>query len=342
MATISLHHVKASLEGCRRQGKSDRDLLTRAGINPATIDSNVSRIHTEQVGRLFRLIQQELNDEFMGFTKNPCKYGAFSTLCDLTSHCHTLGELLEKAVDLYNLLTSDLKMALVVTEHVTEFSFTFTDPTLDDQHFLAEFLLVIWHRFPSWYIGEAIRLRETHFVHPAPSHYKELKIMFPGTLRFNRRNNCLVFDTSYLQKPLLRKVRELDNYLSNYPLDMMTIPGVDGSVEAQVERRLASHRADNLIFLKAEQVADEMGVGKVTLYRKLQREGTSYQRIKDNIRREKSIELLTQHDLSVDRISEIIGFSEARSFTRAFRTWTGLSPRQYRTLYSEDQKEHEY
>jgi AraC-like DNA-binding protein len=71
------------------------------------------------------------------------------------------------------------------------------------------------------------------------------------------------------------------------------------------------------------------------LYRKLQLEGTSYQKIKDNIRRERSIELLVQHDLSVDNISEIIGFSEARSFTRAFRTWTGLSPRQYRTLHSQ-------
>lgn len=339
MATISLHHVNASLEGCCRQGVNDRALLTRAGINPVSIDSDVGRIHTEQVGRLFRLIQQELNDEFMGFTKSPCKYGAFATLCDLTRHCQTLGELLEKSVVLYNLITSDLKMTLSITEHAAKFSFTFTDPTLDDQHFLAEFLLVIWHRFPSWYIGEAIRLREIHFAHHSPAHHKELKIMFPGRLRFNQPNNCLIFDTSYLQKPLLRKERELDMFLSNHPLDMMTIPGVDGSLEARVERLVANHHSGNLVFPKAEKIAYEMGMGKVTLYRKLQHEGTSYQRIKDNIRRERSIELLEKNDLSVDRISEIIGFSEARSFTRAFRTWTGLSPRQYRTLSSQNKKE---
>jgi AraC-like DNA-binding protein len=332
MATISSHHVKASLTGYRRQGGNDRALLARAGINPAALSSPQDRIHTDQVGRLFRLIQQELDDEFMGFTENPCKYGAFSTFCTLTSHCRTLGELLEHAVDLYNLLTDDVTMSLSTSESQTELGFVFTTPALDSQHFMAEFLLVIWHRFPSWYIGEAIRLVETHFTCGSPAHHQELAVMYPGELHFNEQSNRLIFDSSYLKKTLIRKPQELEKFLHSYPQDIMTIPGIDGSVEAQVERHLAHHCTDALSFPGAQQLADEMGMGKVTLYRNLKQEGTSYQRIKDNIRRERSIELLTRDDLSVDSISEIIGFSEARSFTRAFRAWTGLSPRQYRKL----------
>ncbi len=337
MATISLHHVKASLTGYRRRGGHDRALLARAGINPAAINASKGRVHTDQVGRLFRLIQQELNDEYMGFTQNPCKYGAFATFCTLTTRCRNLGELLAHAVALYNLLTDDLAMSLDVSENAAELGFMLADPELDHQHFLAEFLLVIWHRFPSWYIGEAIRLNETHFMNSPPEHLNELEIMYPGEIRFNQRSCKLIFDALYLEKRLIRKPLELARFLDNYPQDIMTIPGADGSIEAKVERHLANHCTESLNFPNAQQIADEMGIGKVTLYRNLQQEGTSYQRIKDNIRRERSIELLSQDDMTIDAISEIIGFSEARSFTRAFRTWTGLSPRQYRKL-RQDQK----
>ncbi|MCB1667612.1 MAG: AraC family transcriptional regulator [Pseudomonadales bacterium] len=333
MATISLHHVNASLEGCRQHGINDLALLARAGINPTAITQNTGRIHTDQVGRLFRLIQQELNDEFMGFTRSRCKFGVFSTLCDLLSHCQVLGEVLRKAIDLYNLLTDDLTISLEISGNSAELSLVLTEPTLDHQHFLAEFLLVIWHRFPSWYIGEAIRLRETHFSHPPPAHRNELRIMFPGPLHFNQSSNRLVFDVGYLQKPLLRTAKEREVFLANYPVDIMTIPGADGSLEAQVERAIVASNTRRLEFLKAEQLADKMGIGKLSLYRGLQKEGTGFQRIKDNIRREVAIELLTQHDRSIDQISEIVGFSEPRSFTRAFRQWTGLSPRQYRTSH---------
>jgi len=332
MATISGHHVITSLNGYRRQGGNHRALLARAGINPTALESMKNRIHTDQVGRLFRLIQQEMSDEFMGFTENPCKYGAFATCCTLTERCRTLGELLENAIDLYNLLTNDISLHLDVVGKQAEFGFVLANPALDSQHFIAEFLLVIWHRFPSWYIGEAIRLYATHFMNPAPDHRDELAIMYPGELRFNQHSYRLLFDRSFLDKRLIRKPAELQQFLHNYPQDIMTIPGADGSLEAQVERRLANHCTDHLIFPAAQQIAGELGMGKITLYRNLQREGTSYQRIKDNIRRERSIELLSEDDLTIDKISEIIGFSEARSFTRAFRTWTGLSPRQYRKL----------
>ena len=75
MPTISRHHVDASLLGCLHRGIDAESLLTRAGINSNPSRSQpAGRVHTHQVGRLFRIIQQELNDEFMGFTQNPSKF----------------------------------------------------------------------------------------------------------------------------------------------------------------------------------------------------------------------------------------------------------------------------
>jgi AraC-like DNA-binding protein len=293
------------------------------------VEDTTHRVHTDQVARLFRLVQQELNDEFMGFTAQPCKYGIFSTVCDLVSHCKTLGELLEKVAHFYGLITDALQIQLNVQGHTAELSFNLQQPELDEGHFLTEFLMVIWHRFPSWYIAEAIRLRETHFIHPAPAHQDELRVMFPGNLSFQQARNSLFFDAQYLDKPLVRTPRELEVFLTEHPADIMTIPGEDNSLEAQIERVIMAINTEHLVFPRAENLARQMNISSLTLYRRLQQEGTSYQHIKDNIRREVAIDKLVKEGLSVDRVSEIVGFSEPRSFTRAFKHWTGLSPRNY-------------
>ena len=134
-------------------------------------------------------------------------------MSELVSRCGTLGELLEKAIDFYNLVSSDIPMALNVENGKAIFEFTMANPNRDPEHFMAEFWLVIWHRFPSWYIGEPIRLEETHFTFPVPEHKSELQIMFPSILRFNSPANRLIFDAHYLDKVLLRSDQELSQYL---------------------------------------------------------------------------------------------------------------------------------
>ena len=47
------------------------------------------------------------------------------------------------------------------------------------------------------------------------------------------------------------------------------------------------------------------------------------------MRRELAIKKLVIEKLSVEEVSEIVGFAEPRSFTRAFKHWTGLTPRNY-------------
>jgi len=329
IATISHHHVVTCLHSIQQRHWDHQVLLARAGINPAIVESSNDRVHTDQVARLFRLVQQTLDDEFMGFTSQPCKYGVFNLVCDLVKHCTTLGEMLEKVVEFYNLTTDTVHMELGYQDTSACLSFTLQKPELDVGQFMTEYLMVTWHRFPSWYIGEAIRLRETRFIHPPPAHRDEVRIMFPGNLLFNQPGNSLLFDRQYLDKPLVRSPRELEIFLANHPADIMTIPGEDNSLEAQIERVCLRSGGHRLAFPKAGALAKTLGITPLTLYRRLQREGTSYQKIKDNIRREIAIDKLVNEKRSVDEVSDIVGFEESRSFTRAFKQWTGLSPRNY-------------
>jgi AraC-like DNA-binding protein len=329
MATICNHHVISCMHGLRENNHPQQQALERAGINPTVMNNSSQRVHTDQVARLFKTVQETLDDEFMGFTQTHCKVGLFATMAELVSHCSTLGELLDKAIIFYNLVSNDIPMKLSRSQGNAVLSFQMTQPHLDPEHFMAEFWLVIWHRFPSWYIGQPIRLQETHFTFSSPQHRDELQIMFPSQLHFNRSANRLIFDAQYLDKPLVRSDQELETYVQNAPADVMTIPGSDSTLEAKIERIIGQRHPDRLVFAPIHQLAEELGISSQTLHRRLKESATSYQKIKDNLRREVAIQKLVNERLSVEQVADIVGFTESRSFTRAFKHWTGLTPREY-------------
>jgi AraC-like DNA-binding protein len=79
-----------------------------------------------------------------------------------------------------------------------------------------------------------------------------------------------------------------------------------------------------------ETMADELGLSHATLRRRLLEEGQSFQRIKDGLRRDMAIDLLTHSDKPITHIAIALGFAEPSAFHRAFRQWTGARPGEYR------------
>jgi AraC-like DNA-binding protein len=67
-----------------------------------------------------------------------------------------------------------------------------------------------------------------------------------------------------------------------------------------------------------------------SLRRRLQSEQTSYQAIKDEVRCEVAIDKLLHEDARVADLAELLGFTEASSFVRSFKSWTGHTPKSYR------------
>jgi AraC-like DNA-binding protein len=67
-----------------------------------------------------------------------------------------------------------------------------------------------------------------------------------------------------------------------------------------------------------------------TLRRKLKQEKTSFQDIKDQVRRDLAIYHLSQSKLGLDQIAQKVGFTETSTFHRAFKKWTGVTPGHYR------------
>ena len=67
-----------------------------------------------------------------------------------------------------------------------------------------------------------------------------------------------------------------------------------------------------------------------TIRRKLSAEGVNYQQLKDNLRSDLAMRLLNKSSVPIQEIARLLNFSEPRAFTRAFKQWTGHSPRHFR------------
>ncbi|NIZ15260.1 AraC family transcriptional regulator [Phaeobacter sp. HF9A] len=80
----------------------------------------------------------------------------------------------------------------------------------------------------------------------------------------------------------------------------------------------------------ADAVCRQMLMSKRTLYRHLAREDVSFQSILDETRTELALHYLRQEDISIEEISYLLAYSDANSFYRAFRNWTGQTPLQAR------------
>jgi AraC-like DNA-binding protein len=79
-----------------------------------------------------------------------------------------------------------------------------------------------------------------------------------------------------------------------------------------------------------EGVARQICTTVRTLNRKLNAEKTSFTQILDDVRCNLASEYLRTTKLSIDDISELVGFSDAANFRHAFRRWTGSTPARYR------------
>mgnify|MGYP003402765962 FL=1 len=326
--TVSLHVAQAMLERAHIAGHDRGTLLHEAGIPPALLDDPSSRLLPVQFANLMRALWRLSGDEFMGFTEQRSRVGTFPLMMHAALNAETLGEALRHGCHFYRVLTDEITLSLREQGDSARFVLRLRRPDLDTGHVLSETILLCWYRFACWLINRRILLSETTFDYATPAHVAEYHQLYPCPHHFGHTETSLVFDARLLSLPITRSRDELKALIRELPLGFFIKPVFQGSFGHRVRSRLLQGEGGELPALDAV-AADFFMTGR-TLRRKLLDEGTSFQEIKDGLRRDQAMTLLRQTALSIQIVAQQVGFREATVFIKAFRLWTGMTPGDYR------------
>lgn len=162
-------------------------------------------------------------------------------------------------------------------------------------------------------LPECVTDYEVYFAVPIETcgAYNEL-VLKPGIFDYSISSRCAELEQQAL-KALAEKAQLLNR---------------QQSVVSQISIWLSE--LDTLNDIEISDAAAYMGVAVRSLQKKLSDQNTTFSKIKMQCLIERSKSLLKNPQLSVDRVAEKIGFSDATSFRRAFKRVEGISPSQFR------------
>ncbi|WP_406456479.1 AraC family transcriptional regulator [Streptomyces sp. NBC_01622] len=329
--SVAIHHVRAALRGAERHGVDITPLLEQAAIPPQLLEVPLARVSPRQFARLTKAVWQALDDEFQGLGPQPLKVGTFAMMCHAVVHCSPdLRTAINRSSTFYRLFPGGPRFHVEEkpAEETNEAQVVFDLSAFDDpDHYLAESATVVAHRFTGWLIRRRISLTRVEFSHPAPPHALEYDLLYGAPCTFRAPRTALVFDRSVLELPVLQDESGLRTFLRRAPDDVLARLDYGSTAAAQVRRLLGQSLPDRMP--DPQDIAARLAVSAQTLRRRLAAEGTSFQQIRDQLRRDVAIVALAAGTTSIEDISHQLGFSEPSAFHRAFKRWTGSAPRSY-------------
>jgi AraC-like DNA-binding protein len=170
---------------------------------------------------------------------------------------------------------------------------------------------------------------ECRFSWPEPESTVEYERTFTNaTLRFGALFDGFAFSSDYLEAPVPSADSGLHILLCQHldqEVDRLSRRQTfAGSIRGIAVRDLL-HSAPS-----AAGVAKQLGISVRTLNRRLEREGTSFRNVLDQVRQELALRYVGTHDMPLGEVASRLSFSHPEAFYRAFKRWTGETPLEYR------------
>lgn len=328
--TIPIQQVHAILMGARQRGLDVNRTLLRAGITPALMQQPLSRVTQEQYAALARALTRATHDELWGLLGQTLPVGSFSQLCHHLVHCRDLEDALHTGIRFYRLLLQDIRPRIQRTPDTVRISFATCANASDAVDFAARTFCFFTYGLASWLVSRRIPITAVLYRPQDHSRITEAGRLFDAPVRFDSPVLGLQFQSNWLSLPVVQNTQSLQEFLQHTPSNLLIKYRDRSTLRERIRHLLRKHLTADMPSLEA--VSAQLGMTPQTVRRHLLLEDCGFQSIKDELRRDIAIGYLSNPDMTLGEIAAQLGFSEASTFHRAFKTWTGLAPGHYRQI----------
>ena len=337
-AYVPISSVRYLLKTAADQGLDIEELLKELDIAPSSLET-LEQFSAYKYGIIYQTIMRLVQDESFGMLSGgKIPNGTFRMMCYCIIHTRNLAHAIYRISDFYEICRGpSIKPVLIKKGRYAKLTFapvenantTELESLVNNES--SERLrttLSMWHHFISWLLGRRLELKAAYFTHPRTERVDYYKTLFQSEVRFDQHANALVFPASYLDMPIVQTDDSLRAFLKTAPYQLLVMVDNDNSLKSQVMSMLGKDFSRETP--SAEEIAKVLNMSVSTMRRRLTEESTSYQKIKDECRKEAAITYMNAPQLSINDIASLMGFDEPSAFFRSFKKWTGMTPGEYR------------
>jgi AraC-like DNA-binding protein len=314
--------VRRRRRGGPAGGRAVACALEAAQLPARALQTRGMRVSIAQFERFHAALVRATNDELFGFFSAPVPRGSYGVLVHLLTGSTDVTAMFDASSRFYRLFDRHAYWHLEVDRSAAQLTVLPRDEEQGQSIFFVHSMLLTPWRTAAWLSGRSLELDEIVLPRRFLRFRGETRYLFGCEPRFAGGPPRLALRAELARLPVIRRPDEAAGYVRSSLRQILLAPPGQ-SLERELRALLSATMP--VADLGLAEVATAFGQARATLARRLARLGLSFQQIKDEVRRDHAIALLTETSLSIAEIAERVGYSAPSAFLRAFREWTQVT-----------------
>ncbi len=334
VSTVLTHLIFKNL--AKTTGVSLVDICKIAQINPLIFKDRDARIpvSTKMLETTWERVENVIKDRNFGLILGKeiaHNYMGGNILLNVMLNCSTVGEAIEKFCQYHDIMADVIQPKLKIHDDFAYlyFKWGISKPDIKISKHISEALLYAGSLMLRTITDNKSIITEIRFEQPRPENISEYKRIFNTSIVFEQNRDEFVIERKHFDLPIDFANLEFLETLEQFAQKLL---------DRLYSQKTWSNKVIQLIStllirgkkVDIETISKNLTISTRNLQNRLKEEGTTYQKILDEVRKEIALDYLKKDEASIVDISFLLGFSEQSSFNHAFKRWTGSTPKEYR------------
>jgi AraC-like DNA-binding protein len=245
----------------------------------------------------------------------------------------TLGSALDNFVELFGYHQECSRMSLRTgPDGLVRLEYQIETPTIVERRQDAELSLGMFLNLIRECSGPRWSPEEVHFEHPKPAEAKEHEVAFNAPVYFSQATNALLFRSNILELRMPAHDARLMDMMRMCLIQLGDRTTADLGLLDRIRTAVRTRLSQGAVSL--DDISDAVRLPVAVLHREFAANNVSFKSLVEDVRRDLAISYMKQRQLPLSEVALLLGYSELSAFSRAFRRWTGRSPRVFRSAIS--------